>query len=466
MNAYLAGRRVRSHTGSRRKDPPQNGPGNAKLYFRQELLGGVNAFRLVWKWPHECSVMLRGLPLRPSKPIGIIWTSTCSPRLLPARQITINSSTKTRTETLQDFPEPPEPTPILDQIEFHRISSRHVLRGILRECTYFPDQFAASWIRQHALLRFRTYEAKNRKYASDEEYNKRLETVRRKSRQGLYQMRRANEGDRKMLLKALSMAYGRIGKRRRELLSPLLPVASSIEGQNPSSDGQLDGAGYDSQASPIATQSTTSTSTRDKQSSKGRADGPVKIQVKEFIGGLPLELRTLVQSQISASPPTIARRNPRRLGLEIPELNSWYKPMPAVRVKNQISKWYANLLSTVQPPLPDPEWFRLRDLALGNTRAEPPVPRRAQLASPPSVLEMTVTRGKLPAGLFRKDHAHKITPRFMRRLWAEVFSQCPLMEYDSPTSRWKVTWGHHALQDQNDRKDIDNKPTPLDGATG
>lgn len=79
---------------------------------------------------------------------------------------------------------------------------------------------------------------------------------------------------------------------------------------------------------------------------------------------------------------------------------------------------------------------------------------------------MTVTRGKLPAELFRKDHAHKITPRFMRRLWAEVFSQCPLMEYDSPTSRWKVTWGHHALQDQNDRKDIDNKPTPLDGATG
>jgi hypothetical protein len=407
------------------------------------------------------------LPLRPFNSTSTLWTSRCLLRPLPASQVTIRSSTTTRTEILQTLPERTHPTEILEQDDFHRISSRHVLRGILRECTYFPDQFAASWIRQHALMRFRTYEAKNRKYGSDEEYTKRLETIRRKSRQGLYQMRRANEGDRKMLLKALSMAYGRVGKRRRELLSPLLPAGSLSGGSSEVSDE----AEYNfSQASPTATesatQSTTFTSIRDKQSSKGRVDGPVKTQVKEFVSGLPLELRTLVQSQISASPPTIARRNPRRLGVEIPELNTWYQPMPAVRVKNQISKWYANLLDSVQPPLPKQEWFRLRDLALGNTRPEPPIPRRAQLTPPPSVLEMTVTRGKLPAELFRKDHTHKMTSRFMRRLWADVFSQCPLMEYDSPTSKWKVTWGHHALQNQNDSKDVHSAATPLNEISG
>ena len=274
-----------------------------------------------------------------------------------------------------------------------------------------------------------------------------------------------------MLLKGLSMAYGRIGKRRRELLSPLLPAGSSSDGSSAFGDDHLDDAEYDSlQASPTstepATQSTASASARDKQSSKGRSDGPVKTQVKEFVSGLPLKLRTLAQSQITASPPTIARRNPRRLGLEIPELNTWYKPMPAVRVKNQLSKWYANLLSTVQPPLPSHEWFRLRDLALGNTQAEPPIARRVQLASPPSVLEMTVTRGKLPAELFRKCHAHKITPRFMRRLWADVFSQCPLMKYDAPTSSWKVIWGHHALQEQSVTEGIDSASSPLDRTTG
>jgi hypothetical protein len=280
-------------------------------------------------------------------------------------------------------------------------------------------------------------------------------------------MRRANEGDRKMLLKALSMAYGRVGKRRRELLAPLLPVGSSGDDSSTVSD---DVEGGSSQTPPIAresaTQSTTSTFARDKQSSKGRVDGPVKTQVKEYIASLPLELRTLVQSQITASPPTIARKNPRRLGVEIPELNTWYKPMPAVRVKNQISKWYANLLDAVQPPLPDQEWLQLRDLALGKIRAKPPIPRRAQLIPPPSVLEMTVTRGKLPAEMLRKDHAHKITPRFMRRLWADVFSQCPLMTYDSPTNSWKVTWGHHALQNQNESGGIDNAATPLDRTTG
>jgi hypothetical protein len=401
-------------------------------------------------------------PLRPFNSTSTLRTSRCLLRPLPASQVTIKFSTTTRTEILQTLPERTHPTEILEQDDFHRVSSRHVLRGILRECTYFPDRFAASWIRQHALMRFRTYEAKNKKYGGDEEYTKRLETIRRKSRQGLYQMRRANEGDRKMLLKALSMAYGRVGKRRRELLSPLLPEGSSTvsdEAENNSS-----------QTSPIATesatQSKTSSSARDKQSSKGRVDGPVKAQVKEFISGLPLELRTLVQSQISASPPTIARRNPRRLGVEIPELNTWYQPMPAIRVKNQISKWYANLLDSVQPPLPKQEWFQLRDLALGNTRPEPPVPRRAKLTPAPSVLEMTVMRGKLPAELFRKDHAHKITPRFMRRVWADVFSQCPLMEYDSPTSSWKVTWGHHALQNQNDSKNVESTATSRDETSG
>ena len=121
--------------------------------------------------------------------------------------------------------------------------------------------------------------------------------------------------------------------------------------------------------------------------------------------------------------------------------------MPDVRVKNQLSDWYANLLSTVQPPLPDNEWDQLRALALGITRARPPIPRRKNLAPPPSVLEMVVARGKLPKNLFRKDYAHNINPRFMQRLWAEVFSQCPLMKYDSVNDKWNVIWGHRILND-------------------
>jgi hypothetical protein len=264
----------------------------------------------------------------------------------------------------------------------------------------------------------------------------------------MYQLQRANEGDRKMLMKALSMAYGRTGKRRRELLQPLISIKGHEAGEDALA-GEHAARLLDASMRPStsAGQPATSAPTPDKKPVKDRAIGPVKAQVRAYINDLPAQLRALVQSQITASPPTIARRNPRRLGVEIPELNTWMKPMPDVRVKNKLSDWYASLLSTVQPPLPDKEWDQLRGLALGIARAQPRKPRRTNLTPPQSVLEMVVTRGKLPDNLFRKDYAHNINPRYMQRLWAEVFSQCSLMKYDSANDKWSVIWGHHVLND-------------------
>lgn len=322
--------------------------------------------------------------------------------------------------------------------EFHRTASRHVLRGILRECTYLPDPFVATWIRQHAMDRFRTYDYRIFKNRDDPEFKKRLETVRRKSRQALYQLRRANEGDRKMMLKALSMGYGRIGKRRRDLMKPLFPVELQ---QNEEEAGQLQ------MESPVPRNHVSNNAKKKGQSAKDDALGPVKAQIKEAMDDLPRPLHALLKSQIEASPPSIARRNPRRLGLELPELNAWHKPMPQSRVKNKLKEWYANLLSTVQAPLPEKEWYDLRDLALRKKTGKLPITRRKQLTPPPSVLEMVVKRGKLPADMFRKGHAHHVTPRFMQRVWLDVFSQCPLMKYDPSTQRWSITWGHHAMSD-------------------
>jgi hypothetical protein len=353
--------------------------------------------------------------------------------------------TETRSEALEATVESRLPPDV-----FHRTASRHALRAILRECTYFPDQFAASWLRQHAISRFRTYEKRNKGHIWDEAYEKRLETVRRKSRQAMYQLQRANEGDRKMLLKALSMAYGRIGKRRRELVQELLaPEENRID--ELVSTGALLPQQLDTLLTPRSSlrEPSTRATTPDAQIANKRAQGRVKTKVKAYLNDLPAQLRTLVQSQIAASPPPIARRNPRRLGVDIPELNTWYKPMPDVRVKNKLNEWYASLLETVQPPLPNKEWQYLRKLALGDNQAQICIRRRTQLTPPPSVLELVVSRGKLPDRLFRKDHAHNITPRFMQRLWAEVFSQCPLMKCDSNTGagKWVVVWGHHVVQD-------------------
>lgn len=382
-----------------------------------------------------------------------LWTSRlpilAKSNTLQHARITLRcNQTSTASPTQQDDPQ------VQSLIEFHRTASRHVLRAILRECTYFPDRFAAEWIRQHALSSYRTYETRIWKNRNDPAFIKRLEIVRRKSRQAMYQLQRANEGDRRMLVKAISMAYGRIGKRRRQLMAPLLPVEQReqyLKGSEGSEEG-LDQPHTETPATGADAQKGTGLH---QKPSKGRPSGTVKDQVKEAVDNLPRPLCALVQSQTAASPPTVARRNLRRLGTEIPELNSWHKPMPQVRIKNKLKQWYANVLSTVQPPLPDAEWRSLRDLALRQKEVKLPIRRRKQLATPPSMLEMVVMRGKLPAELFRKDHAHKITPRYMQRIWATVFSQCPLMEYDSQAEKWNFTWGNHVLNDRRTGDSVD-----------
>ena len=327
-----------------------------------------------------------------------------------------------------------------ENIAFHRTHSRHVLRGILRECTYFPDPFAGGWIRQYALSRYRTYESKIAKQRKDEVFVKSLELVRRKSRQALYQMQRANEGDRKMLLKALHMAYGRIGQRRRELLSPLMPVAGQADEKSLSTamaPVALAGFSFKGRVTPPGAIEPASKASKDV--------GPVKAQVKDFVASFQSPLRALLDSQIRAAPPTVTRRNPRKLGVEIPELNTWRKPMPQSRVKNMLREYQAKLLDQIQVPLPEEDWHRLYDLATGKIEYSLPVTQRKKLALEMTALELIVVHGKVDKQIFRKDHARTVTSKLMRSLWTIVFEQCPLMKYDGEKEKWGIIWGMHAL---------------------
>ena len=102
--------------------------------------------------------------------------------------------------------------------------ARLVLRSLLRECTYLPDSFARDWTKQYILHRFRKYGFKAWQHRDDSNFDERLQEKLREARAGLGLLRRANEGERKPLLKVLLMAYGRAGKRRHELMMPLMPT--------------------------------------------------------------------------------------------------------------------------------------------------------------------------------------------------------------------------------------------------
>ena len=59
------------------------------------------------------------------------------------------------------------------------------------------------------------------------------------------------------------------------------------------------------------------------------------------------------------------------------------------------------------------------------------------------MLERLVMFGKLDVqATIDQRHAHRITKRFMRRLWAQVFAQCAVIEWEG---EWRVRWGEREL---------------------
>lgn len=149
----------------------------------------------------------------------------------------------------------------------------------------------------------------------------------------------------------------------------------------------------------------------------------------------------------------------KNLKPKIPEKNSWGRQIPLRRVLNLNETWYADILDKIQPPLDEWEWDRLRDLTLGRISWEGPVPRRAKIASGMNKATSSNENNHITANSFLSQdgkhlklldnnekfvgsHPHKITPRFMRSMWAKVFRQCPKMHWDPKKMNWIVTWGN------------------------
>ncbi|KAK0934400.1 hypothetical protein LTR29_013991 [Friedmanniomyces endolithicus] len=321
--------------------------------------------------------------------------------------------------------------------------SRHLLRSLFRECTYLPDSQARAWLHQHVRTRFAKFGFKVWEHRDDPAYGLRIDDKLREARKAVGLLRRANEGERKALLRVLLLAYGRIGKRRYELMLPLMPTAmeKQLKGVLMAGDGEVDSA-EDGESQVGTPQRIPPTPTARKPSAAEVNKGAWSAYVKDFSP----QLRALLESQVRMPPPHLTRPTLRKLKPQIEELNAWMRPMPISRVKNKTEEWYADVLYKTHPPLSPPEWQRLRGLALG-TQKEHMRPRRTAISSTrESALDMLVMYGRPnPRKAFGNREAHQITPRFMRRLWTQVFAQCPVMEWDAETSRWKVTWGEQAL---------------------
>ncbi|KAF2842621.1 hypothetical protein M501DRAFT_925179 [Patellaria atrata CBS 101060] len=286
----------------------------------------------------------------------------------------------------------------------------HLYRETLRECTYLPDPAARIYISSYVRSRYRTVKSKLLELQQKEKKDKLLKQkllarwtrALASGRKYRNQLRRANEGEQECLKRVLLHTYGRAGERRYALLQPLLLA--------------------DPQEIPIVQYRISPQYSR----LKALAEAQCQLGISSGLSRIPLK------SSVASFP-----RN-----------NQWARRMPVKREKNLLKRWFAQFLDKLFPPLPEDEWERLRDLASGEEPWEGPRPRRTGIQYNvsnlhPDALEMILaprkpTIERSNGGISRP---HQITARYMRRLWQKVFSETPVLQWDTTRNDWKVKFG-------------------------
>lgn len=335
--------------------------------------------------------------------------------------------------------------------------NRNLLRAILRECTYLPDTNARRFWKYMVLDRFRTVATKAHARRDDPDFGDRIYNARRDARRALSRLQRANEGDRKVLRMILLWTYGRVGRRRYALMEPLMPVEVRKDVRDLSNEA-LD-VDHDEENNlerdhePLELDEKAWKALRAQHGRDAAIiDNVLQSKADPTLPTLSQKVLDLAKSQKQHSPPNLTRPKLRQLQPVIPALNNRLLPMPQKRVKNMTKKWYATLLDRLLPPLPVAEWRELQSRAVDGHPTDIKAVRRAQQVRTPkthfgghSALDAIVRQGRIDTKSFANKEGHNITPRFMQRLWAEVFSQCPLMTYNEEQKKWDVIWGHQAM---------------------
>ena len=304
-------------------------------------------------------------------------------------------------------------------------------RALLRQCTYLPDFAARKYMWTHVVDRFHAYYTKvklpdgrtvvRKTKAVDE---KKLSGALKDARKSLKYLQRANDGHINNLRTVLDMTYGRVGKRRRQLISKL---------QVP--DPLVDDASVAILSAQISQE-------------------PKRKRVPELTD----ELSALLQSQIKQSSTRFDRAPLKESAPKVPAVNIWQRKFPEKRRVNFIKAWYAKTLDRLMPPLEAAEWERLQGLAAGDVRWDGPVLQRklgtarsADACHSSSKVALRDLPHRLTTSNERivekeqhpeiNSRPHQLTPRFMRRLWNDVFQKCPRLDWDFERKKWAVTWG-------------------------
>lgn len=350
--------------------------------------------------------------------------------------------------------------------------AKHLLRALLRECTYLPDSAARTYCSRYILDRFRSSTKQLERHERSVKARAglpQLSTLRdspevwttqrlKKARKGLSLLRRANNGEDGPLSNILLHTYGRAGARRRQLIAALLQDETNevtVAESSPTDQAHVPSLAEYLHTTDRFTQFVTMSEQRG--------------QILKFtLSSDYPKLKALAESQTQVSFKNSSRAKLRRAGLTVPTTNLFLRPMPRRRTKNIVKRWFADLLDKLMPPLPQTEWTRLTELVSGQIKWEGLPKRRPgrplnpnQLCGPQLEAVLDAEGSNLPFSVVRRavledalllsplnkrflgrDRPHHLTLRYMRRLWTRVLSQSCVMAWDETYKKWVLTWGY------------------------
>jgi len=307
----------------------------------------------------------------------------------------------------------------------HSTEVFHIYRRILRAITYLPDSSARTYAHNEVVQRFRRHRLKT----TPEHIV--LNRVKR-ARQSTRCLERATHGSSEDLQKVLMHTYGRAGARRRELIKDLLRPDESVL---PKDDTALQ-----------------------KLIEKPGVEPPIDQKLNPKVAAF-------IASQRANQPKQSDK--PKIRQLEKPKKTIWDRE-PVTKLQNsRWLKWWAQVLDKLLPPVPQHEWDRLRDLALGRIpldefpkRRSKPMEKNEQqedMAYRYLQLKLRSEAVKLDGAIFDPGRGlevktkteeeilieshNALVPRARRRLYGHVWSLTPTMSQDEATKRWTVIWG-------------------------
>lgn len=312
----------------------------------------------------------------------------------------------------------------------------HLYRHLLREATYLPPV-----IKPFFVDRIRTRFERHRR---DPEPQYRLD----KAQKDLRYLRAANSGDYVRMRRVLMLGFGRIGRRRRELIDDF------VRRDRPTDTESLAKFIED---------------TRDNA-----------LEHNDWLGKWDTaKILALTRSQsnveIPETPlPTKGTRTADPAD-NIPTENIWGRPIAPKLARSKLRKEYKALIRRLLPPVQEKEWEVLEKLATGQAGPEWDTPSRRRVAAksdtevdpasdqwewenyalkPVRLVDAKKSR-KMQAltgavddtSPFRKTALgiHKFNKRLWQRLYIDIWRMTPKMEQKKP-NKWEVKWGVNKLE--------------------